>query len=93
MNAAAGDDGSAPAVELGSPGELLRRERERRMLSLQRAAEDLHLDTVTVEAIESDRFQALGAPVYAKGHLRKYATLLTTLLAAARTASPTPSTR
>jgi cytoskeleton protein RodZ len=59
-----------------TPGKLLRRERERRALSVQQAAEDLHLDASTVEAIEDDRFVALGAPVYAKGHLRKYATLL-----------------
>jgi cytoskeleton protein RodZ len=29
-----------------------------------------------IEALEANRFEALGAPVYAKGHLRKYATLL-----------------
>jgi cytoskeleton protein RodZ len=63
-------------VEPLTPGKLLRRERERRALSVQQAAEDLHLDASTVEAIEADRFIALGAPVYAKGHLRKYATLL-----------------
>jgi cytoskeleton protein RodZ len=34
------------------------------------------LDPWIVEAIEANRFQALGAPVYAKGHLRKYATQL-----------------
>lgn len=59
-----------------TPGSLLKRERERRSLSLQQAAEDLHLDTWIVEAIEANRFQALGAPVYAKGHLRKYASRL-----------------
>jgi cytoskeleton protein RodZ len=45
-------------------------------LSVQQAAEDLHLDPWVIEAIEANRFQALGAPVYAKGHLRKYATSL-----------------
>lgn len=59
-----------------SPGELLRSERERRGLSIQQAAEDLHLDAATVQAIEADRFQELGAPVYARGHLRKYAEVL-----------------
>ena len=29
-----------------------------------------------IEAIEANRFAALGAPVYAKGYLRKYAALL-----------------
>jgi len=36
----------------------------------------LHLDTWIVEAIEANRFLALGAPVYAKGYLRRYAALL-----------------
>ena len=59
-----------------TPGELLREERIRRRLSVQQAAEDLHLDVRFVEAIEANNFLALGAPVYAKGHLRKYALLL-----------------
>jgi cytoskeleton protein RodZ len=59
-----------------TPGELLRRERERRSLSQLQAAEDLHLDTRVVEAIEANRFDLLGAPVYARGHLKKYAALL-----------------
>ncbi len=65
---------AAPGVE--TPGALLKRERERRALSVEQAAEDLHLDPWIIEAIEANRFQALGAPVYAKGHLRKYATQL-----------------
>lgn len=74
MNAQTG--GAAAAAETGSPGDLLRKQRERRALSVQQAAEHLHLDASMIEAIEADRFQALGPPVYARGHLRKYATLL-----------------
>lgn len=59
-----------------TPGQMLRRERERRGLSVQQAAEDLNLDRWILEAIEVDHFLALGAPVYARGHLRKYAALL-----------------
>jgi len=59
-----------------SPGQLLQKERERRGLSVQGAAEELNLDRWIVEAIESDNFAALGPPVFARGHLRKYATLL-----------------
>jgi hypothetical protein len=55
---------------------MLRAARERRGYSVQYAAEDLHLDVWVIEALEANRFEALGAPVYAKGHLRKYATLL-----------------
>lgn len=65
-----------PAPPSKTPGELLREERIRRKLSVQQAAEDLHLDVRSVEALESNDFQVLGPPVYAKGHLRKYALLL-----------------
>jgi cytoskeleton protein RodZ len=65
---------SAAAAQ--TPGALLEQERKRRGMSIQEAAEGLHLDTWIVEAIEANRFLALGAPVYAKGYLRKYAELL-----------------
>jgi cytoskeleton protein RodZ len=84
MNAAGSSENSAaeggptdtPNAATLTPGELLRRERERRSMSQLQAAEDLHLDTRVVEAIEANRFDLLGAPVYARGHLKKYATLL-----------------
>jgi len=59
-----------------TPGALLKQERIRRGLSVQQAAEGLHLDPWIVEAIEANHFLALGAPVYAKGYLRKFAVLL-----------------
>jgi cytoskeleton protein RodZ len=73
--AGASNDAPNTAASL-TPGELLRRERERRSISQLRAAEDLHLDTRVLEAIEANRFDQLGAPVYARGHLKKYASLL-----------------
>ena len=79
MNAestAATDDIEQVATTAGTPGELLRAQREQRHLSVQQAAEDLHLDVRLVEALEKNDFEALGPPVYAKGHLRKYAALL-----------------
>ncbi|HET9446488.1 MAG TPA: RodZ domain-containing protein [Steroidobacteraceae bacterium] len=68
--------GGAAAAGPDTPGGMLRAERERRGHSVQHAAEDMHLDAWVIEAIEANRFEALGAPVYARGHLRKYATLL-----------------
>ncbi|HWK74083.1 MAG TPA: RodZ domain-containing protein [Povalibacter sp.] len=59
-----------------TPGELLRHERERRGLSVQQMADELHLDVKVIHALESNDFQLLGVPVYAKGHLRKYASVL-----------------
>ena len=37
------------------------------------AAEKLHLDPKVIEALEADRFAELGASVYVRGHLRRYA--------------------
>lgn len=68
-----GQSGSVPGAV---PGERLRAERERRGLSTQNVAENLHVDVWVVEALEQGRHATLGAPVYVKGHLRKYATLL-----------------
>jgi cytoskeleton protein RodZ len=59
-----------------APGARLRAERERRGLSLQKAADEMRLDVWVVEALEADQFDRIGPAVYAKGHLRKYAALL-----------------
>lgn len=59
-----------------TPGELLKAARIGRHVSIQQIADDLHLDVRVVEAIESNNFALLGPPVYSRGHLRKYATLV-----------------
>ncbi|HMD74191.1 MAG TPA: RodZ domain-containing protein [Steroidobacteraceae bacterium] len=59
-----------------APGARLRIERERRGLSLQKAADDMHLDAWVVEALEADQYDRVGPAVYAKGHLKKYAAML-----------------
>lgn len=58
------------------PGPSLRRARESLGLTEQQAAEQLNLDATVVRALESDDLAALGAPVFARGHLRRYGTLL-----------------
>jgi cytoskeleton protein RodZ len=63
---------AAPAAPR-SIGERLRAGRERAGLSVAAAAEKLHLDIKVVEALEADRFAELGASVYVRGHLRRYA--------------------
>jgi cytoskeleton protein RodZ len=57
-------------------GARLRGARERRRLTILQAAERLHVDPDILEALEAEDFAALGAPVYAKGHLRHYAELV-----------------
>ena len=67
----------ADVTELpSSPGARLRREREARGLTEQQAAEALNLDQTAVTYLESNDFAALGAPVFVKGHLRRYAAML-----------------
>ena len=58
------------------PGPKLKAERERRGLSAQRAADEMHLDRWVIDALEADDYQRIGPTVYAKGHLKKYAALL-----------------
>jgi cytoskeleton protein RodZ len=58
------------------PGLKLKAERERRGLSAQKAADEMHLDRWVIEALEADDYQRIGPTVYAKGHLKKYAALL-----------------
>ena len=65
-----------PRPESLTPGELLRQEREKRSMTQLHIAEELHLDVRMVDAIEGNRFEELGVPVYARGHLRQYAALL-----------------
>jgi cytoskeleton protein RodZ len=57
-------------------GERLRSARKARALSLEQVAESLHLDENIVLALEDERYDAFGAPVYIRGHLRAYARLV-----------------
>ena len=68
-------------VESGSEtrsgiGVRLRAGREKMGLTLLQVAEKLHVDAKVVESLESERFDALGAPVFVRGHLRHYAELI-----------------
>ncbi len=70
---------SSPAAEVGARGSVgarLRSARERAGLSPIQAAEALHLDTGTLEALEAEQFERLGAPVYVRGYIRHYADLI-----------------
>src|SRR5690349_12230268 len=63
----------APPPVARSIGERLRAGRERSGLSIAAAAEKLHLDPKVIEALEADRFAEIGASVYVRGHLKRYA--------------------
>lgn len=63
-------------VGLASPGARLRTAREERGLSIEEVADRLRLNEALVLAMEEDRFGLLGAPVFARGHLKNYAALV-----------------
>ena len=67
-----------PEAELTGPlgGERLAEARRTQQISVLEVAKELHLDEPKVRALERNDFDVLGAPVFAKGHLRKYAQLV-----------------
>jgi len=64
------------AVEAGGIGARLRAGREKLGLTVLQVAERIHTDPKIVESIEAESYEALGAPVYARGHIRHYAELV-----------------
>jgi len=62
--------------DVPSPGQLLRKKREDDGLELAAIARSLNLDPWILKALEADDFSGLGAQVFAKGHLKKYASHL-----------------
>ena len=72
-SAAAGAATAQPQPRIGL---TLRAARDRLGVTVIQAAERLRLDVAVIEALEQDRFEALGAPVYVRGHLRRYAEFL-----------------
>jgi cytoskeleton protein RodZ len=59
-----------------SPGACLQAARVKAGLSIGQVAERLHLDEQTLGALESGRLEGLGASVFVRGHLRRYAELV-----------------
>jgi len=57
-------------------GERLSRARQEQDLSLEKAAASLKVDVAVLTNLETENFDALGAPVFVRGHLRKYARML-----------------
>jgi cytoskeleton protein RodZ len=69
---------SVPDEELHEPlaGERLAVARREQQIAVIEIAKELHLDEYKVRALERNDFDVIGAPVFAKGHLRKYAQLV-----------------
>ena len=64
-----------PGPRLAGRAAALRRAK-RAGLSIEEVADRLRLNEALVLAMEEDRFGLLGAPVFARGHLRNYAALV-----------------
>jgi cytoskeleton protein RodZ len=60
----------------GNPGARLAVARKTAGMSTNEVAERLHLNVETLEGLESGRLESLGASVYARGHLKRYAELV-----------------
>jgi cytoskeleton protein RodZ len=45
-------------------------------LTQLQAAEKLHVDAKVVDSLEAERYEVLGAPVFVRGHLKRYAELI-----------------
>jgi len=67
----ANDESSGPLA-----GERLAEARREQQIPIIEIAKELHLDEYKVRALECNDFEVIGAPVFAKGHLRKYAQLV-----------------
>lgn len=72
-SADASPDDESPDLRAGERLAAARREQQ---ISVLEVAKELHLDEPKVRALERNDFDVLGAPVFAKGHLRKYAQLV-----------------
>jgi cytoskeletal protein RodZ len=57
-------------------GEEFRSAREARGITLSEVAEQIHIRSVYLNAIENEEWSAIGAPVYVRGFIRTYARFL-----------------
>lgn len=78
MNDDGDQQGETAADEASGPvgGERLAEARRAQQIAVLEIAKELHLDEHKVRALERNEFDVLGAPVFAKGHLKKYAQLV-----------------
>src|SRR3954463_9221163 len=67
---------AAPVVastpEKRSLGETLKAARNAQSLTLEQVATELRIEQPQLEALETDRFERIGVPVFVKGYLRQY---------------------
>ena len=71
-------DAESPEAEAEGPvgGERLAEARRAKQISVLEIAKELHVEEAKIRALENNEFELLGAPVFAKGHLKKYSQLV-----------------
>jgi cytoskeleton protein RodZ len=67
-------DAESPEAAAEGPvgGERLAEARRAKQISVLEIAKELHVEEAKIRALENNDFEFLGAPVFAKGHLKKY---------------------
>lgn len=72
------EDTSAPAASPPSDtlGEQLRNARLAQDLTLEQLSTELRIEVKQLQALEDDRFEQIGVPVFVKGYLKQYGTRL-----------------
>jgi len=70
------NDVAKATADFTSLGKCLQAARIQAGYSVPQIANEMHLEARFIEYIERDRFKELGAPVFVKGHLRRYARLV-----------------
>lgn len=69
-------DDVEPANATPGIGEILRAAREARGVTIEQASDLLRIEPQFLVALEDERFDAIGPPVFVKGYLRHYCELL-----------------
>ncbi len=71
-------DEETPDAKAEGPlgGERLAEARRAKQISVLEIAKELHVEEAKIRALENNDFDVLGAPVFAKGHLKKYSQLV-----------------
>jgi cytoskeleton protein RodZ len=63
---------AATATESQTVGQILKNARVARDLSLEQISAELRIEPQQLDALEHDRFERIGVPVFVKGYLRQY---------------------
>ncbi len=70
------DEAAEAGAEGPLGGERLAEARRAKQISVLEIAKELHVEEAKIRALENNEFDVLGAPVFAKGHLKKYSQLV-----------------